>query len=333
MKKLCILILLIFICIGCGKKEEESIKEETPPVIEEPKEISIIDVNSNTRPYAIVINNSTVAVKVQTGLQQAYIVYEFPVEGGLTRLMALYKDVPDFTIGTIRSSRHNFLDYAMEHDAIFIHYGWSHYAEDDERELRYDYINGTLGGGPFWRENPASLATEHTAYTSIGKIKEYVKNKEIRSTTDQGLVLNYDINGVDLSKKDGNILANNIAIPSNGSINTTYEYDKENKNYKRFVNGNANIDYYTKEQFTVKNIIVQKINTKMASDNYYWDLETVGSGTGYYITEGYAVPITWSKENREAKTKYRYVDGTEIQLNDGNTYIQLQSNSQTLTIN
>ena len=333
MKKLCILILLIFICIGCGKKEEESIKEETPPVIEEPKEISIIDVNSNTRPYAIVINNSTVAVKVQTGLQQAYIVYEFPVEGGLTRLMALYKDVPDFTIGTIRSSRHNFLDYAMEHDAIFIHYGWSHYAEDDERELRYDYINGTLGGGPFWRENPASLATEHTAYTSIGKIKEYVKNKEIRSTTDQGLVLNYDINGVDLSKKDDNILANNIAIPSNGSINTTYEYDKENKNYKRFVNGNANIDYYTKEQFTAKNIIVQKINTKMASDNYYWDLETVGSGTGYYITEGYAVPITWSKENREAKTKYRYVDGTEIQLNDGNTYIQLQSNSQTLTIN
>ncbi len=333
MKKLCILILLIFICIGCGKKEEESIKEETPPVIEEPKEISIIDVNSNTRPYAIVINNSTVAVKVQTGLQQAYIVYEFPVEGGLTRLMALYKDVPDFTNGTIRSSRHNFLDYAMEHDAIFIHYGWSHYAEDDERELRYDYINGTLGGGPFWRENPESLATEHTAYTSIEKIKEYVKNKEIRSTTDQGLVLNYDINGVDLSKKDGNILANNIAIPSNGSINTTYEYDKENKNYKRFVNGNANIDYYTKEQFTAKNIIVQKINTKMASDNYYWDLETVGSGTGYYITEGYAVPITWSKENREAKTKYRYVDGTEIQLNDGNTYIQLQSNSQTLTIN
>ena len=333
MKKLCILILLIFICIKKKKKEEESIKEETPPVIEEPKEISIIDVNSNTRPYAIVINNSTVAVKVQTGLQQAYIVYEFPVEGGLTRLIALYKDVPDFTIGTIRSSRHNFLDYAMEHDAIFIHYGWSHYAEDDERELRYDYINGTLGGGPFWRENPESLATEHTAYTSIEKIKEYVKNKEIRSTTDQGLVLNYDINGVDLSKKDGNILANNIAIPSNGSINTTYEYDKENKNYKRFVNGNANIDYYTKEQFTAKNIIVQKINTKMASDNYYWDLETVGSGTGYYITEGYAVPITWSKENREAKTKYRYVDGTEIQLNDGNTYIQLQSNSQTLTIN
>ena len=183
-----------------------------------------------------------------------------------------------------------------------------------------------------WRENPEGLASEHTAYTSIGKIKEYVKSNGIRSTTEQGLVLNYDPSGIDLTKKDGNIVANKISIPSNGSINTTYEYDQENKVYKRFVNGNANTDYYTKEQFTTKNILVQKINTKMASDNYYWDLETIGSGNGYYITEGYAIPITWTKESREAKTKYRYIDGTEVQLNDGNTYIQLQSTSQTLTI-
>ena len=334
MKKFVSLILLIFLCIGCGKKEEiathqEPIEQEK--VVEE-KKIEIVDVNSKTRPYAVVINNSTVAVKVQTGLQQAYIVYEFPVEGGLTRLMALYKDVPDFTIGTIRSSRHNFLDYAMEHDAVFVHYGWSHYAEDDERNIKYDYINGTLGGGPFWRENPLNLATEHTAYTSISKIREYVTSNKMRSTTDQGLVLNYDINGVELTNLDGNILANRIVIPSNGNINTSYEYDSENRVYKRFVNGNANIDYYTKEQFTTKNIIVQKINTKMASDNYYWDLETIGSGNGYYITNGYAVPILWNKESRESKTKYTYLDGSEVLLNDGNTYIQLQSTNQALTI-
>ena len=38
MKRLYVLILLVFICVGCGTKEE-TIKEETPPVIEEPKEI------------------------------------------------------------------------------------------------------------------------------------------------------------------------------------------------------------------------------------------------------------------------------------------------------
>ena len=84
--------------------------------------------------------------------------------------------------------------------------------------------------------------------------------------------------------------------------------------------------------YLTKNIIVQKINTKMASDNYYWDLETIGSGNGYYITNGYAIPITWQKTSREAKTKYTYLDGTEVLLNDGNTYVQLQSNKQKLTI-
>ena len=78
--------------------------------------------------------------------------------------------------------------------------------------------------------------------------------------------------------------------------------------------------------------VLQKIKTKMANDNYYWDLETVGSGDGYFITEGYDVPIKWTKESREAKTKYTYLDGTEVLLNDGNTYIQLQSVNQTLTI-
>ena len=70
----------------------------------------------------------------------------------------------------------------------------------------------------------------------------------------------------------------------------------------------------------------------MASDNYYWDLETIGSGNGYYITNGYAVPILWNKESRESKTKYTYLDGSEVLLNDGNTYIQLQSTNQALTI-
>lgn len=332
MKKLCVLILLIFVCVGCAKKEEEKLEQENPNIVEKNKSISIIDIDSNSRPYAIVVNNSTAAVKVQTGLQKAYIVYEFPVEGGLTRLMAIYKDVDNLTIGTIRSARHNFIDYALEHDAIFVHYGWSHYAKDDENALKIDFINGTLGGGPFWRDNPENLASEHTAFTNTSKIKEYVTNKNIRTTTEEGLVLGYDFNEIDLTKKDGSIVANKIFIPSNSIANTTYEYDNQNKNYKRFVNNSPNIDYYTKEQFTAKNIIVQKINTKMASDNYYWDLETIGTGDGYYITNGYAVPIKWNKESRNSKTKYTYLDGEEILFNDGNTYIQLQSNNQSLTV-
>ncbi len=334
MKKLFSFFCVILCLSGCGKKEEqpsyENNNEENQNQIVET--VDIIDVNSKTRPYAIVINNSPVAVKVQTGLQQAYMVYEIPVEGGITRLLAFYKDINDLAVGTIRSARHNFLDYAFEQDAIFVAYGWSHYAENDCKTTGINYINGVVHGKPFWRNNPENLASEHTAYTSIDNIRQFSSERGYSGTTERGLVLNYEPNDVNLSEKEQSQVANKVYIPSSGSLNTTYEYDETNKVYKRFVNGDANIDHETKEQFTTKNIIVQKINTKMASDNYYWDLETVGSGNGYFITNGYAVPIKWSKQSRTDKTIYTYLDGSEVKLSDGNTFIQLQSNNQNLTI-
>ena len=297
------------------------------------KKVDIINTNSKTRPYAISINNTPVAVKVQTGLNKAYLVYEIPTEGNTSRLLALYKDIDeDLTIGTIRSSRHNFVDYALESDAIFVHYGWSHYAEDDEKAGSINYING-LFDKPFWRNNPEKLASEHTAYTSISKIKQTINDKKFKTESDRTILLNYNPEDVDLSAKDEAKTANKVVIPYGAKPNvTTFVYDNNTKMYNRMENDKYCTDYYTKEQVSTKNIIVQKINYSVCSDNYYWDLKTVGSGNGYFITNGYAVPITWKKESRSAKTKYYYKDGKEIEVSDGRTYIELQTNSQKLTI-
>ena len=302
-------------------------------ITQEESKVDIINIDSKTRPYAIVVNNTPVAVKVQTGLNKAYLVYEIPTEGNTSRLMALYKDVnEDLTIGTIRSSRHNFVDYALESDAIFVHYGWSHYAEDDENAGSINFING-LYESPFWRNNPEKLATEHTAYTSLGKIKDYAHQRNFKAESDKTILLNYNAEDVDLSAKSSAIVANKITIPYGAKPNvTTFVYDSNTKMYNRQENGINCVDHETKEQVNTKNIIVQKINYSVCSDNYYWDLKTVGSGSGYYITNGYAVPITWKKDSRAGKTKYYYSDGKEIEVSDGRTYIELQVNSQKLTI-
>jgi len=330
-KKIVLLFCLLGFITGCSK--EKLVDSNDIPNFSElesqEKKINIVDLDSNTRPIAVVVNNSAVAVKVQTGLQNAYLVYEIPVEGGLTRLLAIYKDVEDLTIGTIRSARHNFLDYAFESDAILVHYGWSHYAKDDIKSTGINNING-LSDSAFWRENPEKLPSEHTAYTSISKIKNTASQKGYRMTTEDSLIFQYSEQEVLLERQEGFKKAKQLNIPSNDQSNTSYTYDEESKTYKRFVNGNPHIDYKTKKQYTVKNIIIQKINTKVAKDNYYWDLETVGTGEGFYITNGYAIPITWTKESRNAKTSYRYQDGTEVILNDGNTYVQLQSTKQSL---
>ena len=39
MKRVCVLILLIFVCVGCGKKEEEKLELENPNIVEEDNEI------------------------------------------------------------------------------------------------------------------------------------------------------------------------------------------------------------------------------------------------------------------------------------------------------
>ena len=62
------------------------------------------------------------------------------------------------------------------------------------------------------------------------------------------------------------------------------------------------------------------------------DVDNVGSGTGYYITNGFAVPIKWVKQTRDGKTKYTYLDGTEVKVNDGNTWIQIEPVGQNLVV-
>ena len=299
----------------------------------EQAKVDIIDINSKTRPYAIAVNNTPVAVKVQTGLNKAYLVYEIPTEGNTSRLLALYKDIEeDLTVGTIRSSRHNFIDYALESDAIFVHYGWSHYSEKDQKNGSINYING-LFDKPFWRNNPENLASEHTAYTSLAKIEETVNAKGFKTESDKTVLLNYSTYNVDLSDKSDVKDANKVTIPYGAQPNvTTFVYDNETKMYNRMENNTYCTDYYTKEKVSTKNIIVQKINYSVCADNYYWDLKTIGSGEGYYITNGKAVPITWKKDSRAGQTKYYYKDGNENEVSDGRTYIEIQTNNQALTI-
>ena len=61
-------------------------------------------------------------------------------------------------------------------------------------------------------------------------------------------------------------------------------------------------------------------------------MTVTGSGNGYYITNGYAKKITWSKKSKTEKTIYKYDDGTEISVNDGNTYVNFFNKSKSIKI-
>ena len=308
--------------------------ETPPPAV---SKFKIFDTTKNNKPYAVSINNTPVAVKVQEGLNKAYIIYELPTEGNTSRLLAVFKDVDDLTVGTVRSCRHNFIDYANDNDAILVCFGWSHYAQQQldqgAKAGTIEYLNGneSYWASAFWRSNPEKLAREHTAYTNLSKIKDFTISHKYRLTSDNIQLLNYTTDEIDLSTNNESKSATTVNLPY-GSITTKFTYDENTKMYTRVVNGTIAKDHNTKEPFTTKNIIIVKIGHSMMPDNYYWDLKTTGTGKGYYVTNGKYIPITWKKETRNSKIKFLNNDGSELQVNDGRTYIEVHTTSKTVSI-
>ena len=103
----------------------------------------------------------------------------------------------------------------------------------------------------------------------------------------------------------------------------------------RDVNGKKHTDYITNEQYHFKNIITYQVKNITLNDGSHKNRQTIdniGSGKGYYITNGYAIPITWEKKSRAEQTKYRLENGEELVVNDGNTFIQIQPSGKNLEI-
>ena len=297
-----------------GNQNEEILTTE----IEE-KEVQIF--NGNDRPIAVMIDNHNQAWP-QVGLNQAYLVYEIIVEGGETRLMALFKGVNVDKIGPVRSSRHYFLDYVMENDAIYAHYGWSPQAQSDITKYSINNINGiTESEKTFWRVKDKSAP--YNAVTSTEALLKVAKAKGYKTTSTKESVLNYVTDEVELKDGQG---ATTITIPHSSLQKVKYEYDEQNQVYKRYARNKAQTDWDTGNSVTTKNIIIT------FCDNYTLDdsenkgrqgLKNIGTFDGYYITNGKAIKIKCIKEARNTQTKYEDLQGNEIKVNDGNTWINI----------
>lgn len=311
-------------------KETEKVKDDA--TYETPN-VQIVDVNGTSRPYAVMINNADAARPGHSGLQDAYMVYEIIVEGGITRYLALFLDVDTARIGSVRSARHYYLDYALENDAIYIHHGKSPQAQSDFSTLKN--LDRVEISDPYsgFRDNTLSVAWEHRLFTSIELLNKV--SSKLRHERNKDLLLKYSATNIDTSNLDSKD-ATEVSLRYSGYNTTSYVYDSAANVYKQSVNGKAHTDYVTNKQYTVKNIITYQVRNYDLADSENkgrQGLENIGKGEGYFITAGVAIPITWEKNSREAQTIYRYkATGEEITVNDGNTWIHIVPTSGTISI-
>jgi len=274
------------------------------------------------RPVAVMIDNEGTKSLPQGGLHLAQLIYEAIVEGGETRLMPVFWGTTDELVGPVRSSRHYFLDYAMEHDAIYVHYGWSPMAITDIKKFKIDNINGVANGGEIFWDLTKDKYNWQDSYTSFDKIREYVNKVKYRTNTDKKLVFSYNKTDVQPSEGQNAVKVN---IRYSHAYTCGFEYDSLSGTYKRFRKGKPQMERVTGEQLTAKNIIIQYVNnyTIKGDTEGRQELDTVGSGKGWFITKGKAVPIKWSKKARETATLYTDEKGNAITLNPGQTWIQI----------
>ena len=334
-----LIVLLINKHFFTPYSEKESYYESEPEEVEvvPPKSnIKIVDLDSNTRPYGIMINCHSAALP-QAGLQDAYMVYEIMVEAGITRMFALFKDVDINKVGSIRSLRNQYIGYAFENDAVIVHAGGS--AEADNRIAKEGIEHIDVDGKYGERDKALAKkrAWEHTLFTNSTLLTKGMTERKIRSTTDSKPLLTYSEKEIDLSKYT-TTNANNISIKYSNYRTSNYTYDTDKKVYLRSMNSKKNTDLVTGKQYEVKNIIIYGVKYTSYTDHGYSGyqrLSNIGTGEGYYVTDGLALPITWTKSDEKSKTIYKIKEtGEELTVNDGNTYIQIYpTNGGKLTIN
>lgn len=343
-KKLLMLTMLCMAALGttgCGKEETETpVTTEavtTEAVTEDPNEGKTyneltgewLEDFESKRPVAVMINNIQDALP-SASTKQADIIYECMVEGGITRLMAIYSDYDKLEkIGSVRSARHYYINIANEYDAIYVHYGQSKPAKEKLDNGVINNINGLTYEDGFYRDS--SRVAPHNAYTTGEKIVKGIENFKYNAEYDDlhKKVLSFNAEETDLT--DGTD-ANTIHVNFSKYSQPYFVYNSEKKLYDRYEYNAPQIDELEDENDNIlnfKNVIVLISSyTCINPENDLQELQQSGEGKGYYCTNGKAVPITWKKSSDSSKTEFYKEDGSELLLNPGKTWISIIGDGQ-----
>ncbi|HMA59999.1 MAG TPA: DUF3048 domain-containing protein [Halanaerobiales bacterium] len=316
------------------EKEEESEEETEDDQTDEEQDAQEEDVilsKFNHLPIEEKVLHRAVMVSVentpkarpQSGLCQAPIVYEFLVEGGITRFLALFwSDIPG-KIGPIRSVRPYMIEIAQEYDALLLHAGASPDGFEMLDKIDYTNLDQIYNGKYYWRSQ--QRPTPHNLYTGEYRINNYLEDMlgieyENRFNFEEIMIIS--------NAKAG---AEEISIDYWGNYEVLYEYNRENNYYKRFLNSKDNPHLCgDEEQITVKNIIVQFVQTEVKDDVGRLSMKLEGENKALYFRNGVVSEGHWQK-NSSGLTKFYDENDQLITVNPGNTWIQIVPNNTNIT--
>ncbi len=352
------LLILVMLLSACAPAQETPAPEENPPASDvggeqggeetpdpepEPDPEPVLPYQNPLngtalaepylgRPVAVMLNNIKAAMP-QHGVSAADIVYEVLAEGGVTRCMGIYSDVSNVgSIGSIRSARKYYVQLAQGYNALYLHFGGSDEALSYMRSIGMDDIDGGNGGSCFFQDQSrinAGYAGHHCWFATGSKILPYAQslNRQISYEEEKSYGMAFDDSLVHVGTA-----VNKVSVHFNWSSNpdgksTTLTYDEATKTYFAFQAGNthgsgsAYMDGNTGKQVAFRNVLVLRAPSSIQSGSTLVTVETVGSGTGYYLCNGQMMPIKWSRASATDPFTYTFENGIPVTFGVGTTYI------------
>ena len=273
-------------------------------------------------PYIVVVENSK-ASRPQSGLSFADIVYETSAEGGIPRFIAIYHSNTASKIGPVRSIRPYFLTISKEYALPIAHCGGSKEALNEvKKDSSIMSINEMANGKYYYRDN--NRKAPHNLYTSSEKILQAIKDKKYNLKAESSLKFDNEFfNNNDLKE------ALNITIKPNNVYETSYTF--EDGTYTKLMDGEIAKDAITNSPLTFTNIVVQKTDITLQTDNSHLNIDLVSSGEGYIFSNGKVIEMKWSKDSQYDDTKLYDLDGNPISLSEGNTIWNIVDSQSIIT--
>lgn len=269
------------------------------------------------RALAVIIDNAEKA-RPQAGLETADVVIEFPVEGGLTRFLAIIcRDDMDL-IGPIRSARPYTIDLAKEYKGILIHAGGSKEALNilgKENLEHFDEINGGIQvASSFWRIPERDKP--HNLFTSSDVLRHTINNLNIIPSSLPPLRPVVSLEGEIKGEKIEDI---NIFYAHKSSM-VRFAFDEEQRVFLRYSEDNKPHLTYLGEQLMAANVIVQVVPYRYTDGDGHLQIIMHGEGDAFIFRDGKVLQGYWKKKPGEF-THFTDKQGNIVPLMEGPTWI------------
>lgn len=286
--------------------------------------------DSNKIPVCVMIENAAFSgVRPQSGLQAASLVYEIIVEGGITRLMAVFTGEETDPVGPVRSSRDTYLEFASELDCMYTHAGGSFTSMLALQEQGYKDLDALREYTYFWRD--PNKPNPHDLFTKTENLYQAVVDHtwEDEPTYDPWLFTDETPATERLAfGQEG--YAQEVNIYIGGAYDVKYKYNSENNYYERWNGGVEHIDANTGEILKVNNIIIEKVPPGWIIEGKgRINFDVTGEGEAHIFRQGEHIQGTWKKDDRLVRTKYYDANGNEIEFVRGNSWVHIVPEDRT----